>query len=150
MTGADGVVIPAGGHTVDNHFVFSNASTSMGLSHEIGEKWGFQLGVRMRSFSYRMEQEDHVLGLDRSLTQQWTEWTPSWGTKFDLNGMEISYVGLASASHFPCPSFALSRGEAVLSGGIRDSDILAPPSGLLATPDETAVTHRLQLSVPIR
>ncbi len=151
VTGADGVVIPAGGHTVDNHFVFSNASTSMGLSHEIGEKWGFQLGVRMRSFSYRMEQEDHVLGLDRSLTQQWTEWTPSWGTKFDLNGMEISYVGLASsASHFPFPSFAPSRGEAVLSGRILDSDILAPPSGLLATPDETAVTHRLQLSVPIR
>ncbi len=150
VTGADGSVIPAGGHTVDNHFVFSNASASMGLSHAIGEKWSVQLGVRMRSFSYRMEQQDHVLGLDRRLTQQWTDWTPSWGTKFDLNGLEIRYTGLASsASHFPFPSFSLGGPDVLTSASI-DSDILAPPSGLLATPDETVVTHRFQLSVPIR
>ena len=123
----------------------------MGLNHEIGEKWSFQLGVRMRSFSYRMEQEDHVLGLDRSLRQQWTDWTPSWGTKFDLNGLEIRYTGLASsASHFPFPSFSLGGRDVLLADEIQNSDILAPPSGLLATPDETVVTHRLQLSVPIR
>ncbi len=151
VTGADGSVIPAGGHTVDNHFVFSNAHAGMGLSHDIGEKWSFQLGVRMRSFSYRMKQEDHVLGLNRSLTQQWTEWTPSWGTKFDLNGLEISYTGLASsASHFPFPSFALGGGDTPTLISDSGGDILAPPSGLLATPDETVVTHRLQLSVPIR
>lgn len=147
---ADGSVIPAGGHTVDNHFVFSNAHAGMGLSREIGERWAVQLGVRMRSYSYRMEQKDYVLGLDRSLTQQWTEWTPTWGASFELNGIGVRYVGLASsASHFPFPSLSFGDDEvfAVPDAG---GDVLAPPAGLVATPDETVVTHRIQLSVPIR
>jgi hypothetical protein len=147
---ADGSVIPPGGHTVDNHFVFSNAHAGMGLSREIGERWAVQLGVRMRSYSYRMEQKDYVLGLERSLTQQWTEWTPTWGSSFELNGIEVRYVGMASsASHFPFPSLSFGEDEvfAVPDAG---GDVLAPPAGLVATPDETVVTHRIQLSVPIR
>lgn len=147
---ADGSIIPPGGHTVDNHFEFNNAHARLGLSREIGERWAVQLGVRMRSYSYRMEQEDYVLGLERSLTQQWTEWTPTWGTRFEMNGIEVRYTGLASsASHFPFPDLSFGEEEwvpVVDAGG----DVLAPPSGLLGTPDETVVTHRIQVSVPIR
>jgi len=153
VTAADGSTIPAGDHTVDNHFDFSNARASVGLSHDVRDWWGFQLGVRMRSYSYRMEQQDYVLGLDRSLTQQWTEWTPTWGARFELNGLEVRYTGLASsASHFPFPDLGSSTRDfdfampVAAAGG----DILAPPSGRLGTPDETVVTHRLQISVPIR
>lgn len=149
VTAADGSVIPPGGHTVDNHFVFNNAHAGMGLNREIGERWAVQLGVRMRSYSYRMEQKDHVLGLDRSLTQQWTEWTPTWGASFELNGIEVRYVGLASsASHFPFPSLSFGEDE-VFAVPDAAGDVLAPPAGLVATPDETVVTHRVQLSVPI-
>jgi hypothetical protein len=148
---ADGRIIPPGGHTVDNHFEFHNAHAGMGLSREIGERWAVQLGVRMRSYSYRMEQEDYVLGLDRSLTQQWTEWTPTWGARFETEGIEVRYTGLASsASHFPFPSLSFGGRDEVFATPDAGGDVLAPPTGLLATPDETVVTHRIQISVPIR
>lgn len=155
VVAADGSIIPAGGHTVDNHFDFANASARLGLDRQFAEAWSFQLGVRMRSYSYHMEQQDYVLGLERDLTQQWTEWTPSWGLSYDVNGMELRYVGLASsAGHFPFPDLrdrevlnpgSLQAGDQLLGG-----DILAPPGGVLGTPDETTVTHRLQISLPIR
>lgn len=154
VTAADGSIIPAGGHTVDNHFDFQNASARLGLEREFADDWAFQVGMAMRSFSYRMEQDDHVLGLERSLLQQWTEWTPSWGLSYDLDGVELRYVGLASAAgHVPFPS--LGDTEVLNPGSIQDGDllggdVLAPPGGRLATPDETTVTHRLQLSLPIR
>ena len=153
VMGADSVIIPAGGHTVDNHFVFSNAHASVGLEQRFGRKWAGQLGVSMQSYSYDMDQEDHVTGIDRSLTQQWTQWTPTWGASYELNGLEIRYVGLASsASHFPFPDFAFSEDDVVwaVSAPELAGDILAPPSGRLGTPDETVVTHRIQISVPIR
>ena len=155
VMGADGRIIPAGEHTVDNHFDFSNVSARLGLDQQFKDSWAFQLGVRMRSYSYRMEQQDYVLGLDRGLTQQWTEWTPSWGISYDLDGIELSYVGLASAAgHFPFLDLGSSEEFSAwfpeagdqLAGG----DILAPPAGGLATPDQTTVTHRLQISLPIR
>ena len=151
---ADSTIIPAGGHTVDNHFVFANSHANLGVTQQVKESWALQLGVRMRSYSYRMEQQDHVLGLDRNLTQQWTEWTPTWGIQFVYNNLTLHYTGLASsASHFPFPDFGGSQrvwadfgGPEVLTAG----DVLAPPAGRLGTPETTTVTHRFQLSLPIR
>ncbi len=151
VTAADGSAIRAGGHTVDNHFDFSNARSDVGFSQVLYKDASLQLGVQMRSYSYRMEQEDHLTGIDRDLTQQWTEWTPTWGVHFDLNGLDLQYVGLASsASHFPFPG--LGGSEDVIAWATFDAggDILAPPSGRLGTPDVTVGTHRLQLSIPIR
>lgn len=150
VTAADGSVIPAGDHTVDNHFSFANARAGVGLGQRLGERWALQLGVRMRSYSYRMEQQDHVTGVDRKLTQQWTEWAPTWGVSLDLNGLELRYTGLASsASHFPFPDFGgVTVVDDVQVPG--PGDVLAAPAGRLGTPDETVVTHRLQVSVPIR
>ena len=155
VTAADGTIIPAGGHTVDNHFDFSNASARLGLDRKFAQSWAFQLGVRMRSYSYRMEQEDYVLGLERSLIQQWTEWTPSWGVAYDLDGIDLRYTGLASAAgHFPFPRFGDQEvwldGFTPEAGGLLGGDILAPPAGGLVTPDQTTVTHRFQVSLPIR
>lgn len=150
VVAADGSVIPAGGHTVDNHFDFANAHAGAGLRHRLRERWALQLGIRMKSYSYSMEQQDYVLGLDRSLTQQWTQWTPTWGFSYDLNGIDLRYTGMASsASHFPFPDFGWSVEDdiAVAPDG---PDLLAPPGGRLGTPDETVVTHRFQVSVPIR
>lgn len=77
-----------------------------------------------------------------------------WGASFDVNGIDLRYTGMASsASHFPFPDLFDDDNPVFLPSAVLDqagSDILAPPSGLLGTPDETTVTHRLQISVPLR
>ena len=151
ITASDGSVIPAGGHTVDNHFVFANARADVGASQAFDE-WTFQLGVRVSSFDYRLEQVDHVEIGERRQTVQWTEWTPTWGARLELPGVELHYIGFASsASHFPWPGLP-SWGccEVLNPGSLQPGDVLAPPSGAIVTPDATTVTHRLQISLPIR
>ena len=34
VMGADGLIVPAGGHTVDNHFDFSTVSARLGLDQQ--------------------------------------------------------------------------------------------------------------------
>ena len=146
VTAADGSVIPAGGKTVENRFVFSNASANIGFSHEV-DRAAFQLGVRVRTYDYRLRQENHVEMVNRSQNEQWTEWTPSWGIRLQLTNLELRYIGWASsASHFP---FIFHR-DGLLKVHGPGNDILAAPPGALITPDVTVVTHRIAISVPIR
>jgi hypothetical protein len=144
VTTADGGTIPAGARTVDNRFIFSNARVNVGVTREIGTG-AIQLGVRAHHYDYRLRQDDHVRMIRRSQTEQWTEWTPTWGFRVTWSSVELRYAGSASsASHFPWLG-----GRSVLEV---DSpvDVLAPPTGALRPPDETTVTHRLALSIPIR
>jgi hypothetical protein len=147
---ADGSTLAAGERTVDNRFLFSNARMNVGLSQEVG-RGTFQLGVQAHHYDYRLEQDDHVTLLSRTQTEQWTEWTPTWGLRltFERTRLELRYSGSASsASHFPWP-----RSEGVLDVGTVTSesgmDVLAPPTGDLRLPRETTVTHRLGFSLPI-
>ncbi len=143
-----GTVIPAGAHTVDNHFVFSNTRANLGFSHELGS-WNLQFGVGMKAFDYRLEQDDHIREIDRRQTEQWIEWTPTWGVRFPIDELELRYIGHASSSsHFPWPDGP--SGVDVLNAGamLEGGDILAPPPGDLVTRMETVVTHRIQVSIP--
>lgn len=147
----DGTIIPAGSRTVENRFTFSNAAMRMGASHDLSPQVSLQLGVRMRSYDYQLRQNDHVRVVRRKQTEQWTEWTPSWGVRRTWGGFELQYVGFAtSASHFPF-SFPLPGGLEVLNpGSLQGPDILAAPDRSLIVPDATIVTHRITVSVTIR
>lgn len=150
VTAADGSIIPAGDHTVDNDFSFSNASARIGASRSWNDLT-FQLGTIMRTFDYRLEQDDHVRQVERTQTEQWTEWTPTWGIALELEGVEVRYIGSAmSSSHFPFPSLG-STSTVVFDEGFATAggDVLAPPAGNIVPPDQTVVSHRIQASIPI-
>ena len=155
IVGADGAPIPAGGKTVENWFTFSNASAAAGMAHQ-REELTLQLGVHVKTIDYRLRQNDHVTGIRRRQTEQWTQWTPTWGLLLTFPGVELRYAGSASsAARFPFffspaptrldPGRIFDGGEVLLGG-----DVLAPPTGALGIPDATTVTHRLGISLPIR
>lgn len=143
---SDGGTILAGERTVDNRFVFSNARLNVGVSRELGMS-AWQLGFRAHHFDYRLRQNDHVQVTQRSQTEQWTEWTPTWGFRLTWSNVEVRYAGSASsAAHFP-----FFRSESLLEvDSLLGVDVLAPPTGALRIPDETTVTHRFAVSLPIR
>ena len=88
----------------------------------------------------------------RKQTEQWTEWTPTWGLRYSTPGVEVSYFGMASAAgHFPWPSLGSTFNPgAITESALSSGDILAPPTGRLEIPNETVVTHRITVSLPIR
>jgi len=148
ITATDGSVIPVGGKTVENWFVFSNASVNAGINQDIGQS-AFQLGLRMHGVDYRLRQHDHVEVTQRTRNEEWIEWTPSWGFRATFFGIEFRYQGSASsASHFP---FIDLGGDDLLRVSNPSSiDILAAARGDLAIPDLTVTSHRLAITVPIR
>jgi hypothetical protein len=151
VTAADGTVIPAGGKTVENRFVFSNASLNAGINQGINNV-GIQLGLRVHAVDYRLRQEDHVEVTSRTQYEEWVEWTPSWGLSVRFAGVELRYQGWASsASHFPFLNFDLNGDQLLtVQDPSRFTDQLAAPRGDLTIPDLTVVSHRLAISVPIR
>ena len=73
---------------------------------------------------------------------------PTWGLVVTLPGVELQYLGMASAANrFPSPSWG--RMEVMNPGALQDTDLLAPPTGALVIPNESVVTHRITVSVPI-
>lgn len=141
----DGRLIPAGGKTVENWFDFANASINVGVDREVGVT-AFQLGLRAHNVDYRLRQIDHVAASPRTYSQEWIEWTPSWGVRVTLPGLELRYQGSASsASHFP---FILPTDDTLSVHG--PGDVLAAPRGDIVIPDLTVVRHRLAISVPMR
>lgn len=149
VTAADGSVIPAGGKTVENWFVFSNASINVGINQDV-DNTAIQLGLRVHSVDYRLRQQDHVEMTRRTQNEGWIEWTPSWGFRVTFSGLELRYQGWASsASHFPFIDLGGSEVFAVPDAG-RFTNVLAAPRGDLAVPDLTVTSHRLAISVPIR
>ncbi len=148
VTTADGSIIPVGGKTVENWFVFSNASVNMGINQDV-DNTAFQLGLRMHSVDYRLRQQDHVEMTRRTQNEEWIEWTPSWGFRVRFSNIELRYQGWASsASHFPFIDLSDLFGDNLLQ--VSNPDILAAPRGDLAIPDLTVTSHRLAISVPIR
>jgi hypothetical protein len=156
VTAADGSVIPAGAKTVENRFVFSNASLNAGIRQAINNV-AIQLGLRVHAVDYRLRQEDHVQVTSRRQSEEWVEWTPSWGVSVGFAGLELRYQGWASsASHFP---FFYSRSRVFDPSRFQDNwgsnlvsaaGVLAAPRGDLTIPDFTVISNRLAISVPIR
>lgn len=147
VTAADGTIIPAGGKTVENWFVFSNATVNAGVNQDVGNA-AFQLGVRMHSVDYRLRQQDHVELLNRTQNEEWIEWTPTWGFRVRFANFDFRYQGSASsATHFPFFDFSE---DLLVVDDANSIDLLAAPRGELTIPDLTVTSHRLSISIPIR
>lgn len=150
VTTASGIVIPAGGRTIENAFDFSNGYINMGVSHAF-DPVSFQLGMRVRSYGFHLDQWDNVAETFRRQDESWTEWVPSWGAQIRLADFELRYMGrITTGTGRPgvgggAPFFR--EGDFALDAG---NDILLAPTGALTLQDATVLTNQISVVIPIR
>jgi len=142
----DGRRIRGGEKTVDNEFDFANAIVRIGAGRET-DRWGFQLGLHVHSYSYGLDQHDIVLDTRRRQNESWMEWTPTWGAALKFPELEIRYAGrLTTGTGRPGVAWggnAWGRLDAA-------TNFIVAPSGPLTLQDATVLTHQLTVSLPIR
>jgi len=147
---ADAPVETAGGRlqkgdkTIENHFDFANLMLRTGVSHEF-DHLGIQFGVGVRSYEYRLDQQDHVEGTTRRQFENWMEWTPSFAVTFGLRETDIRYTTRMTAGT-GTPTIGFNRIRALTGGG----DFIAAPRGAFSLDHAIVWTHQLWIRVPIR
>jgi hypothetical protein len=152
MTGGD--TLPAGARTIENWFRFTNAMLRFGLTEErrvVDSETviAMQLGVALRTVSYRLKQVDHVQDeAERAQRESWNEWMPTWGLRMEMPRLAIGYRGsLTSGTGRPGVAGA---GGARDGGFATQSSVLIAPSGPITLDGVSVVSHQISISLPIR
>jgi hypothetical protein len=141
-----GRFIPAGGKTVINDFRFSNWRFHIGIGHH-KKIFGYQLGLQVRWFRYRLDQTNKVEEFQRSQKESWAEWTPSLGLILKYPAFEIRYTGrLTTGTGRPgvVPGFGVAQERALAN------DFIVAPSGSLTLQEAKVFTHQISVSIPFR
>ncbi|HWP38720.1 MAG TPA: hypothetical protein VNL18_14335 [Gemmatimonadales bacterium] len=148
ITTPNGRTIPAGGRTVENRFVFTNSYVRVGVARE-DHRTGLQLGLQVRSISYRLEQDNLVTDSSRTQRENWMEWTPTWGGSLKFPEFEIRYLGrLTTGTGRPGVAWTGARGAGLEMAAA--ADIIVAPSGPLTLQDVSVVTHQIAVTLPIK
>jgi len=158
-TGAGGVVIRQGEHTVDNRFKFSNSRINVGFAHDVpgatdsATVFGFQFGVSMRSINYTLDQTNHITGLSRNQDEGWTEWSPMFALSLKSKSMSVTY-SLSRTCSTRCISLPFFGGGDDVSvtapAPAADPTVLAPPNGPLSFDGGSSGQHRVMISIRLR
>ncbi len=144
----DGRMIYEGEKTVENTFKFTNAVVKIGGT--ILDDKGildFQYGLQVRLVDYNMEQQRYVEGYRRTQRERWLEWTYSLGLILNLQDLQIRYTA----------RLIRGTGRPGIAGGVEfatrvsaaDNNIIIAPRGRLALQQETVLTHRITIAMPI-
>jgi hypothetical protein len=145
----DGDTIPRNGRTVENEFRFSNAYVNMGASYDVGPAT-LLAGLRLRANDYHLDQWDNVADESRRQDEQWMEWTPSWGARVRLKGVEFRYFGrVTTGTGRPGVAWTGTVTTRAAEAGFAN-DIVVPPGGPLTLQEADVWTHQFTVSVPIR
>ncbi len=141
-----GIIIPAGGKTVENYFRFNNGVVRLGL-HEQDKIFGFQLGLQVRFINYRLKQDDFVGGTRRTQKEFWGEWTPSFGLNMNLASVQIRYAGsLTAGTGQPgvASNFWFRTADAA------GQNFIVAPSGSLTLQEAVVLTHQISVVVALQ
>lgn len=140
--------IPAGGRTVENWFRFSDLRAAAGYERDNG-KVGYRFGLNAHFHHYRLEQKRYVEQQERNTSEEWFEWTPTWGLTVRPAGVTLRYTGRLHMKGFP----ELFGGTDEVFVAVPDFDsgidFLPAPSGPVELRDFTQWTHQLALSITL-
>ena len=142
-----GATLRPGDKTVDNEFSFSNMSLALGVGRE-GERYGFQLGLRLRQISYSLDQQNFLTEQVRSTDESWMEWTPTWGALARLGMLELRYTGRFTAKGFPPLGWGVAVEDAVAMPDV-GVDFVVGATQPVNLPDYRVTVHRITLSMPL-
>ncbi len=143
--------IPIGGKTIENDFRFSNKLFRIGI-HDAGNRFGYQLGIQVRSIRYQLDQYDYVENFRRKQNERWLEWTASWSLNLNLRNLPIRYTGLITMGTGR-PTVSPRQNTNFVTGLISSlgaGDFVLAPSGPLGLEDTFVVTHQVSVAIPIR
>jgi hypothetical protein len=148
-----GSTIPEGGKTTENYFHFSNAILRAGVGHELElgkeQRLRLDLGMSMRSISYKLDQFDHVSEEARQQDESWLEWTRTWGLRLHFSDLELRYTGRHSTGTGR-PGILGDQRFVFAAEDRTGANILAAPSGPLTLSGVAVTTHQVSVSLPIR
>jgi len=142
-----GNIIPAGGKTVINDFMFTNWIFRFGVGKQY-KVFGFQLGLQTRFYNYNLEQVNKVEIFERSQNENWTEWTPSIGLNLDFSEFQVKYTGRLTTGTGR-PGVARDWPIAEDLQFAQSADFILAPDGALTLQDATVFTHQVYVVVPI-
>jgi len=149
-----GTVLDAGTRTLENQFRFTNGIARLGAAATMplgdDRSLRFEAGGQLRAIRYDLEQRDDIRAEQNTSTQNWNEWTRSWGLSFRFAGANLHYRGnLTTGAGRP--------GFDDFGGGVAIDRAPLPPGGFssfvpfgLTFGDVRTTTHQISLSVPIR
>ena len=134
--------MPAGAKTIENWFRFSNIAFATGYSRE-GRGGGFQFGLGLKMYDYRLRQENYIAEDTRRTHDSWLEWAPTWGFLIRASGVDLRYIGRLTMRGFPNVFGGQSVSEVIVPDG---PDILAAPTQAVSLPDYHTFTNQLSIS----
>jgi hypothetical protein len=143
--GGSGDVILEGDKIVENDFFFTNVQMRLGLGYDL-DHVSMQAGVEVRSYAYKLKQQNHLEDTTRRQKESWMEWSPTLGFKATFAEFEIGYQGrMTTGTGRPGVRWTGERADAALA-----ADFIIAPTGPLTLQDATVLTHQITVSVPIR
>jgi hypothetical protein len=151
---AIGDTLAAGERTVTNRFRFSNVILRLGVNREVPlaqlEKTvGLQVGLALRSVSYRLTQNDRVAVTQQTMRSSWVEWAPTWGLSLRFPEFELRYRGrVTNGMGRPGQNFNVPIGV-IAQTGLAPGNIIAVPDQTLHLMGVSTITHQVSLSLPL-
>jgi hypothetical protein len=151
---AIGDTLAAGERAVTNRFRFSNVVLRLGVNHEvplaqIEKTVGLQVGLALRSVSYRLTQNDRVAATQQSMRSSWVEWSPTWGLSLRFPEFELRYRGrVTNGMGRPGQGFNVPIGV-VAQPGLAPGNIIAVPDPTMHLMGVSTITHQVSLSLPL-
>ncbi|HUP90140.1 MAG TPA: hypothetical protein VM100_12335 [Longimicrobiales bacterium] len=145
-----GKVIPVGGPTIENEFVFSNTDFHFGWMHNFDDA-NIQLGMNLLHVNYYLDQYDNVNETPHQLDESWTEITLSWGFAIDLGRFEARYFGHHKGGGVNFGGMEM-RAPIVNVPDAGGPDIVSAPNatfGAMTVQPTVVVIHQFGFSVPI-
>ena len=145
MVRDDGSLLRKGGRTIDNRFRIANWRFRIGLEDH-NPPFTVQLGLEVRLYRYRLEQENHIAGTVRRRTETWQEWKPSFSLQYDFRGVRLGYVfGAVFGSGIPG---LVNPGRSFVDSS--DVGYLIAPASALTLQNTVVLVHRLQITRRLR
>lgn len=149
----NGVLLPQGAHTVDNHFRFANSRIAVGLAQDFAPPndsamvFGVQAGVSVNSIRYTLDQADHVQRTSGTQDEAWMEWRTMVAVRARNRHMEVSYAITRTCGPHGCPSGTLTAQNFNSPEGV---SVIAAPGSPLNFDGGSAGQHRLMVSIRMR
>ena len=149
-----GDTLAAGERTVTNRFRFSNVVLRIGVNREmtliqLEKAVGLQLGLALRSVSYRLNQTDRVASTGLRMHESWVEWTPTWGLSLRFPEFELRYRGrITNGMGRPQQGFNVPIGVIALAD-VGPGTLVVAPDPTLHLMGVSTVTHQVSLSLPL-